>query len=48
MQKTYMLHGVPRGIAHFTTRHWAKTEPFRDAATLEPFVDGYRKAGHPE
>jgi hypothetical protein len=33
---------------HFTTRHWATTEPFRDAATLEHFVDGYRKAGLPE
>ncbi len=33
---------------HFTTRHWAATEPFRDAATLEHFVDGYRKAGLPE
>ncbi|TJW39980.1 MAG: adenylate cyclase [Mesorhizobium sp.] len=33
---------------HFTIRHWATTEPFRDAATLEHFVDGYRKAGLPE
>lgn len=33
---------------HFTTRHWAATEPFRDAATLEHFVDGYRKAGLPD
>jgi len=32
------------GNPHFTTRHWATTEPFRDAATLEHFVDGYRKA----
>ena len=36
------------GNPHFTTRHWAMTEPFRDAATLEHFVDGYRKAGLPE
>src|SRR5919106_1049021 len=36
------------GNPHFTTRHWATTEPFRDAATLEHFVDGYRKAGLPE
>jgi TolB-like protein len=36
------------GNPHFTTRHWAKTEPFRDAATLAHFVDGYRKAGLPE
>jgi tetratricopeptide (TPR) repeat protein len=35
------------GNPHFTTRHWATTEPFRDAATLEHFVDGYRKAGLP-
>ena len=36
------------GNPHFTTRHWTATEPFRDAATLEHFVDGYRKAGLPE
>lgn len=35
------------GNPHFTIRHWAATEPFRDAATLEHFVDGYRKAGLP-
>lgn len=32
----------------FTISHWAETEPFRDAATLAHFVDGYRKAGFPE
>lgn len=36
------------GNPHFTTHHWATTEPFRDAATLEHFVDGFRKAGLPE
>jgi TolB-like protein len=36
------------GNPHFTIRHWAATEPFRDAATLEHFVDGFRKAGLPE
>ncbi|MGJ7037205.1 TolB-like protein/cytochrome c-type biogenesis protein CcmH/NrfG [Shinella sp. BE166] len=36
------------GNPGFTTRHWAATEPFRDAATLAHFVDGYRKAGLPE
>jgi TolB-like protein len=36
------------GNPHFTTRHWATTEPFRDAATLAHFVEGYRKAGLPE
>ncbi|WP_395446362.1 winged helix-turn-helix domain-containing tetratricopeptide repeat protein (plasmid) [Aminobacter sp. UC22_36] len=36
------------GNPHFTTRHWATTEPFRDAATLEHFVGGFRKAGLPE
>ncbi len=36
------------GNPQFTTRHWAVTEPFRDTATLEHFVDGYRKAGLPE
>jgi TolB-like protein len=32
----------------FTIRHWAATEPFRNAATLQHFVDGFRKAGLPE
>jgi TolB-like protein len=36
------------GNPHFTTRHWAATEPFRDAAVLEHFVEGFRKAGLPE
>jgi TolB-like protein len=36
------------GNPHFTTRHWAATEPFRDAATLAHFVEGFRKAGLPE
>ncbi|MDK4735727.1 winged helix-turn-helix domain-containing tetratricopeptide repeat protein [Rhizobium sp. CNPSo 3490] len=31
----------------FSTRHWAATEPFRDARTLDHFLDGYRKAGLP-
>ncbi|PBC05087.1 adenylate cyclase [Mesorhizobium sp. WSM3860] len=33
---------------HFTTSHWVWTEPFRDDATLEHFVDGFRKAGLPD
>lgn len=36
------------GNPDFTTRHWATTEPFRDAAVLEHFVEGFRKAGLPE
>ena len=36
------------GNPDFTIRHWAATEPFRDAAVLAHFVDGYRKAGLPE
>jgi TolB-like protein/cytochrome c-type biogenesis protein CcmH/NrfG len=36
------------GNPHFTIRHWVATEPFRDAAVLEHFVDGFRKAGFPE
>ena len=36
------------GNPDFTIRHWAATEPFRDAATLEHFVDGFAKAGLPE
>ena len=33
---------------HFTISYWAAGQPFRDEATLEHFVDGYRKAGLPE
>lgn len=36
------------GNPDFTIRHWAATEPFRDATTLEHFVDGFAKAGLPE
>ncbi|WP_172221605.1 winged helix-turn-helix domain-containing tetratricopeptide repeat protein [Mesorhizobium sp. NZP2077] len=36
------------GNPHFTTSHWVWTEPFRDAAMFEHFVDGFRKAGLPE
>lgn len=36
------------GNPHFTIRHWSTTEPFRDAATLAHFIDGFRKAGLPE
>ncbi|MBB3559101.1 TolB-like protein/cytochrome c-type biogenesis protein CcmH/NrfG [Rhizobium sp. BK512] len=32
----------------FSIGHWAEMEPFRDAATLAHFIDGYRKAGFPE
>ncbi|GAU86595.1 adenylate cyclase [Bosea sp. BIWAKO-01] len=35
------------GNPHFTTSHWATTEPFRDDQTLAHFVDGFRKAGLP-
>lgn len=33
---------------HFTTRHWVDTEPFRDDATLNHFVEGFRRAGLPD
>ncbi|MDX8478969.1 winged helix-turn-helix domain-containing protein [Mesorhizobium sp. VK24D] len=36
------------GNPHFSTAFWAATEPFRDVAMLEHFVDGFRKAGLPE
>ena len=36
------------GNPHFKTRYWVWTEPFRDAAMLDHFVDGFRKAGLPE
>ena len=36
------------GNPHFTIGFWAKTQPARDQATLQHFIDGYRKAGLPE
>jgi tetratricopeptide (TPR) repeat protein len=33
---------------HFTIRQWVETQPFRDEAACQHFVDGYRKAGLPE
>ena len=33
---------------HFTISYWAAGQPFRDTATLEHFVEGYRKAGLPK
>lgn len=35
------------GNPNFTIRHWAAQEPFRDAATLAHFVEGFGKAGLP-
>jgi TolB-like protein/cytochrome c-type biogenesis protein CcmH/NrfG len=33
---------------NFTIGYWAATQPARDKATLQHFVEGYRKAGLPE
>ena len=33
---------------HFTISYWVLTQPFRDEAMREHFVDGYRKAGLPD
>jgi TolB-like protein len=33
---------------HFRIGYWVASQPFRDRATLDHFVDGYRKAGLPE
>lgn len=33
---------------HFTIRHFIATQPFRDHATLDHFVDGLRQAGFPD
>ncbi|WP_179296447.1 MULTISPECIES: winged helix-turn-helix domain-containing protein [unclassified Mesorhizobium] len=35
------------GNPHFTTSYWVWTEPFRDTAMRDHFVDGFRKAGLP-
>ena len=33
---------------HFRITYWASTQPIRDEATREHFIDGFRKAGLPE
>ena len=33
---------------HFTIRNSVESQPFRDEATCQHFVDGYRKVGLPE
>ena len=33
---------------HFRISYWAETQPFRDLATRDRFVEGYRKAGLPD
>jgi tetratricopeptide (TPR) repeat protein len=35
-------------IPHFSVRQWASTQPFRNAADLQHFVDGYLMAGLPQ
>jgi len=36
------------GRPHFRISHWLETQSFRDMATRDRFVEGYRKAGLPE
>lgn len=36
------------GNPDFTIRHWVATEPLRDTAVREHFVEGFRKAGLPD
>jgi len=33
---------------HFRISYWVETQPFRDLAMRNRFVEGYRKAGLPE
>jgi len=33
---------------HFRISYWVETQPFRDLATRDRFVEGYRKARLPE
>jgi tetratricopeptide (TPR) repeat protein len=33
---------------HFRISYWVETQPFRDLATRDKIVEGYRKAGLPE
>ncbi len=36
------------GRPHFRISHWLETQSFRDMATRDRFLEGYRKAGLPE
>jgi hypothetical protein len=36
------------GNPHFTISFWAASQPFRDEAMRDHFIEGYRKAGLPE
>jgi hypothetical protein len=36
------------GNPSFTIRRWLGTQPFRDDAAREHYIEGYRKAGLPE
>ena len=36
------------GYPDFTISYWARTQPVRDEAALEHFVEGYRLAGLPD
>jgi hypothetical protein len=33
---------------HFSAQHWGNTQPFRNDADRQHFIDGYLKAGLPE
>jgi hypothetical protein len=33
---------------HFSVSYWSSTQPFRDEAARQHFVEGYLKAGLPE
>jgi hypothetical protein len=33
---------------HFSIRHWAVTQPFRNESDKQHFIEGYLKAGLPE
>jgi hypothetical protein len=37
-----------RSNPRFAVSYWAKTQPFRDEAARQHFVEGYLKAGLPE
>jgi adenylate cyclase len=33
---------------HFSARQWGQTQPFRNEADRQHFIDGYIKAGLPQ
>jgi len=44
----WQLNGAGTNGTRSLQPHWIGTQPFRDEATLQHFIEGYRQAGLPE